>query len=53
MQNLKFDARQFQLLAEGNRPGACIDCGFENACFSRGCTLLRSVSRIVKVIERK
>lgn len=69
MQNLKFDvrhgtsipydspppgtARQLQRLAEEGRPGACIDCGFENACSSRGCALLRSVSRIVAVIERK
>lgn len=69
MQNLKFDAhrctsipydsqppgtaRQLQRLAEEGRPGACIGCGFENACSSRGCALLRSVSRIVAVIERK
>ena len=69
MQNLKFDARrctsipydnpppgtarQLQRLAEEGRPGACLDCGFENACSSRGCALLRSVSRIVAVIERK
>ena len=46
-------ARQLQRLAEEGRPGACIDCGFENACSSRGCALLRSVSRIVAVIERK
>lgn len=69
MQNLKFDARrytsvpynspppgtasQLQRLAVEGRPGACLDCGFENACSSRGCALLRSVSRIVAVIERK
>lgn len=69
MQSLKFDAhrrtsipynspspgtaRQLQRLAEEGRPGTCIDCGFENACSSRGCALLRSVSRIVAVIERK
>ena len=69
MQNLKFDAhrctsipydsppsgttRQLQRLAEEGRPGACLGCGFENACSSRGCALLRSVSRIVAVIERK
>lgn len=46
-------ARQLQRLAEEGRPGACLDCGFENACSSRGCALLRSVSRIVAVIERK
>lgn len=69
MRNLKFDARrcasipygspppgtarQLQRLAEEGRPGACLNCGFENACTARGCALLRSVSRIVAVIERK
>lgn len=69
MQNLKFDARrctsvpynsplpgtarQLQRLAEEGRPGACLDCGFENTCASRGCALLRSVSHIVAIIERK
>ena len=68
MQNLKFDARrcttipcdsppgtarQLQRLAEEGRPGACLDYGFENACSSRGCALLRSVSHIVAIIERK
>lgn len=69
LQNLKFDARrctsipydspqpgtarQLQRLAEEGRPGACLSCGFENACAVRGCALLRSVSKIVAVIERK
>lgn len=46
-------ARQLQRLASEGRPGACIDCGFENACTSRGCAVLRSVSHIVAIIERK
>lgn len=69
MRNLKFDAkrctsipydspphgtaRQLQCLASEGRPGACIDCGFENACTSCGCAVLRSVSHIVAIIERK
>lgn len=46
-------ARQLQRLAEEGRPGACLGCGFENACASRGCAVLRTVSRIVAIIERK
>lgn len=46
-------ARQLQRLAEEGRPGACNGCGFENACAARGCAVLRSVSRIVAIIERK
>ena len=46
-------ARQLQRLAAEGRPGACLGCGFENACAARGCALLRSVSRIVATIERK
>lgn len=69
MRNLKFDAnrcnsipydnppygtaRQLQRLAEEGRPGACLNCGFEQNCAAYGCALLRSVSRIVAVIERK
>lgn len=69
LQNLKFDARrctsipydspqpgtarQLQRLAAEGRPGACLGCGFENACAARGCALLRSVSKIVALIERK
>lgn len=69
MRNLKFDAkrctsipydspphgtdRQLQRLASEGRPGACLNCGFENACASRGCAVLRSVSRIIAIIERK
>lgn len=46
-------ARQLQRLAEEGRPGACLGCGFENACASRGCVVLRTVSRMVAIIERK
>lgn len=46
-------ARQLQRLAEEGRPGACLGCGFENACVSRGCAVLRTVSRMVATIERK
>lgn len=69
MQNLRFDnqrgtsipydnpppgtARQLQRLAEEGRPGACLGCGFEQNCAARGCVVLRSVSHIVAVIERK
>lgn len=69
MRNLKFDAkrctsipydspphgtaRQLQRLAEEGRPDACLGCGFENHCVTRGCALLRNVSEIVALIERK
>ena len=69
MRNLKFDTKrctsipydspphgtacQLQRLASEGRPGACLNCGFENACATRDCAVLRSVSRIVAVIERK
>lgn len=46
-------ARQLQRLAAEGRPGACLGCGFENACAARGCALLRSVSKIVALIESK
>lgn len=46
-------SRQLQRLAQEGRPAACLGCGFENACAARGCALLRSVSQIVAVIERK
>lgn len=46
-------ARQLQRLAAEGRPGACLGCGFENACAARGCALLSSVSKIVALIERK
>lgn len=46
-------ARQLQRLEAEGRPGACLGCGFENACAARGCALLRSVSKIVALIERK
>ena len=69
MRNLKFDskrctsvpydspppgtARQLQRLAEEGRPGACLNCDFEQSCAARGCALLRSVSHIVAILERK
>lgn len=46
-------ARQLHRLAIEGRPGACLGCGFENACASRGCAILRTVSRMVATIERK
>lgn len=46
-------SRQLQRLSQEGRPGACLGCGFENACAARGCALLRSVSKIVALIERK
>lgn len=46
-------SRQLQRLAQEGRPGACLGCGFENACASRGCAVLRTVSRMVAIIERK
>ena len=46
-------ARQLQRLAEEGCPAACLGCGFENGCATRGCAVLRSVSRIVATIERK
>lgn len=69
MKNLRFDARwgtsvpydspppgltaQLQRLVTEERPGACVGCGYENSCSTRGCALLRSVSRMVAIIERK
>lgn len=44
---------QLQRLVTEERPGACLGCGFENACVSRGCAVLRTVSRMVAIIERK
>lgn len=46
-------SHQLQRLAEEGRPGACLGCGFEQNCATRGCTVLRKVSRIVAVMERK
>lgn len=45
--------RQLQRLVTEERPGACLGCGFENACAARGCAVLRTVSRMVAIIERK
>ena len=44
---------QLQRLVTEERPGACVGCGFENSCASRGCVVLRTVSRMVAIIERK
>lgn len=46
-------AAQLQRLVTEERPGACLGCGFENACAARGCAVLRTVSRMVAIIERK
>ena len=67
MKNLKFDARrgtsvpydsptpgltrQLQRLVTEERPGACVGCGYENSCSTRGCAVLREISRIVAVAE--
>lgn len=45
--------RQLQRLVTEERPGACIGCGYENSCSTRGCAVLRSVSRMVAIIESK
>lgn len=44
---------QLHRMVAEERPGACVGCGFENACASRGCAILRTVSRMVATIERK
>ena len=44
---------QLQRLVVEERPGACLGCGFEHNCKTHGCALLRSVSKIVALIERK
>lgn len=65
MKNLTFDAvnsccipydplpiglmAQLHRLVEGERPGSCIGCGFENSCATRGCAVLLSVIRVVSV----
>lgn len=67
MKNLRFDARrgtsvpydsptpdltrQLLRLVTEERPGACLGCGYENSCSTRGCAVLRRVSRIVEVIK--
>lgn len=33
------------------RPGACVGCGYENSCSTRGCAVLRKISRIVARAE--
>ena len=44
-------AAQLQRLATEERPGACVGCGFEYDCATRGCAVLRKVSRIVAVVK--
>lgn len=44
---------QLHRLVTEERPGACVGCGFEHNCRRDGCAVLRSVSKIVAVIERK
>lgn len=65
--NLRFNARrgtsvpydsptpdltcQLQRLVTEERPGACVGCGYENSCSTRGCAVLRKISRIVARVE--
>ena len=44
---------QLQRLVTEERPGACCGCGFEHNCRERGCEVLRKISRIVAVIDKK
>lgn len=44
--------RQLKRLVTEERPGACIGCGFENSCATRGCAVLRSGSRVVAVVGK-
>ena len=44
--------RQLKRLVNEERPGACIGCGYENSCATNGCAVLRSVSRVVAVVEK-
>lgn len=69
MKNLTFDAansrcitteapppgliRQLLRVAQEGRPGACVGCGFEHDCKTKGCAVLRRMSRIVAVVEGK
>ena len=55
--NLRFDTptpdltAQLQRLVTEERPGACVGCGFEHSCATRGCAVLRKISRIVAGAE--
>lgn len=69
MKNLTFDAansrciatespppgmiRQLLRVAQEGRPGACVECDFEQDCGTKGCAVLRRMSRIVAVVEPK
>ena len=44
-------AAQLQRLVTEERPGACVGCGYENSCSTRGCAVLRKISRIVARAE--
>ena len=44
-------AEQLHRLVVEERPGACVGCGFEHSCATRGCAVLRKISRIVAVVE--
>lgn len=43
--------RQLLRVAQEGRPGACVGCGFEHDCKTKGCAVLRRMSRIVAVVE--
>lgn len=43
--------RQLLRVAQEGRPGACVECGFEHDCRTKGCAVLRRMSRIVAVVE--
>lgn len=42
---------QLHRLVTEERPGACLGCGHENSCSTRGCAVLRRISRIVARVE--
>lgn len=43
--------RQLLRVAQEGRPGACLECRFEQDCRTKGCAVLRRMSRIVAVVE--
>ena len=45
--------RELVRLVTEEHPGACVGCGFEHNCRRDGCAVLRKISRIVALIERK
>lgn len=42
---------QLHRLTTEERPGACVGCGFEQSCATRGCAVLRKISHIVARVE--